>query len=83
MLRAFGPRGQVFIGGELRPLLGRVSMDVCAVDVTGLDVSVGDMAELFGLNRMLDDAAHAADTVAWELLTSVGNRVERLYLGQA
>ena len=83
VLRAFGPRGQVFIGGELRPLLGRVSMDVCAVDVTGLDVSVGDMAELFGLNRMLDDAAHAADTVAWELLTSVGNRVERLYLGQA
>lgn len=80
VLRAFSPRGQVFIGGALRPIVGRISMDVCAIDVTGLDLAVGDPAELFGPNRMLDDAAHAAGTVAWELLTSVGNRVERVYL---
>jgi len=81
VLRAYSPRGQAYIGGELRSLLGRVSMDVCAVDATDLDVRVGDPVELFGANRPLDDAAAAADTVAWELLTSVGSRVPRRYIG--
>ena len=56
-------------------------MDVCAVDVTGLEVAVGDAVELFGPNRPLDEAAAAAGTVAWELLTSVGPRVQRRYVG--
>ncbi|MFN5615445.1 MAG: alanine racemase C-terminal domain-containing protein, partial [Brevundimonas sp.] len=60
-------------------LLGRVSMDVCAVDVTGLEVPVGDMAELFGSMRRLDDQAAAAGTSAYELQTSVNARVPRLY----
>ena len=81
VLRSYSPAGQVQIGGALRPIVGRVSMDVCAVDVTGLEVAVGDPVELFGPNRALDDAAAAAGTVAWELLTSVGPRVTRLYTG--
>lgn len=81
VLRAFSPAGQVFVSGETRPIAGRVSMDLLAVDVTGLDVAVGDAVELFGPNRMLDDAARAAGTVSWELLTSVGERVERTYVG--
>jgi alanine racemase len=81
VLRSYSPRGRVFVGGALSPIIGRVSMDVCAVDVTGLDVGVGDAAELFGPNRMLDEAAAAAGTVAWELLTSVGPRVSRAYVG--
>jgi alanine racemase len=80
VLRAYSPRGLVHAGGELRPIVGRVSMDVCAVDVTGLDVAVGDHVELFGPNRMLDDAAGAAGTIAYELLTSVNARVPRLYV---
>lgn len=79
VLRSYSPRGAAFIDGETRPIVGRVSMDVCAVDVTGLDVAVGDPIELFGPNRLLDDAAAAAGTVAWELLTSVSRRVSRLY----
>ena len=81
VLRSYSPAGRVWIAGALRPIVGRVSMDVCAVDVTGLEVAVGDTAELFGPNRMLDDAAAAAGTVAWELLTSVGPRVLRTYVG--
>jgi len=81
VLRSYSPRGLVFAGGALCPIVGRVSMDVCAVDVTGVEVAVGDAAELFGANRMLDDAAGAAGTVAWELLTSVGPRVTRRYVG--
>lgn len=79
VLRSYSPSGQVFIAGQLRPIVGRVSMDVCAVDVTGLDVAVGDTVELFGPNRMLDDAATAAGTIAYELLTSVTARVPRSF----
>lgn len=81
VLRSYSPRGEVFVGGALRPILGRVSMDVCAVDVTGLEVAVGDRVELFGGRRMLDDAAAAAGTVSWELLTSVSARVPRTWVG--
>jgi alanine racemase len=56
-------------------------MDVCAVDVTGLGVAVGDRVELFGPNRMLDEAAEAAGTIAYELLTSITARVPRVYVG--
>lgn len=72
-------QGQVHLGGRLCPMVGRVSMDVCAVDVTGVDVRVGDRAELFGANRLLDEAASAAGTIAYELLTSVTARVPRRY----
>lgn len=81
LLRRYSPDGVVFVAGETRPILGRVSMDVCAVDVTGLDVAVGDRVELYGANRMIDDAATAADTISYELLTSITARVPRVYVG--
>lgn len=81
VMRATSPRGQVFVAGALRPILGRISMDALAVDVTGLDVVEGDQVELFGPNRPIDDAAHDTGTIAYELLTSVGGRVDRTYAG--
>ena len=81
LLRSYSPGGQAFIGGALRPIVGRVSMDVCAVDIGDLNVSVGDRVELFGPNRLLDDAAAAAGTISYELLTSITLRVPRLYVG--
>jgi alanine racemase len=83
LLRSMSPNGQVWVAGALRPMLGRVSMDVIAVDVTGADVSLGDSVELFGASRPVDEAATAAGTISYELLTSIGNRCERRYLGQA
>lgn len=80
VLRSSSPDGCVFVAGELRPIVGRISMDVCAVDVTGLKVAVGDRVELFGPNRMLDDAAAAAGTISYELLSSVTARVPRVYV---
>lgn len=81
VLRSNSPDGQVWIAGELRPLLSRVSMDVIAVDVTGLDVTAGDNAEVFGAHRFVDDAATAAGTISYELLTSIHGRVARSYIG--
>jgi alanine racemase len=83
LIRATGTSGSgmVWVNGETRRILGRVSMDVIAVDITGLDVSVGDPVELFGANRLVDDAAKAAGTISYEMLTSVMSRVPRAYVG--
>ena len=83
LIRATGTSGagQVWVKGETRRILGRVSMDVIAVDITGLDVAVGDSIELFGANRLVDDAARAAGTISYEMLTSVMPRVPRAYVG--
>ena len=81
LLRSFAPGGQVWLAGALRPILGRVSMDVIAVDVTGADVGIGDPCEIYGPNRPIDDQAAAAGTIAYELLTSITPRVPRAYAG--
>lgn len=81
LLRSYSPAGRVILGGRAAPLLGRVSMDVSAADVSGLDVAVGEEAEFFGPNRRIDDAAQAAGTIAYELQTSITARVPRTYAG--
>ncbi|CAN5381299.1 alanine racemase [soil metagenome] len=82
LLRSYSTgSGQVWLNGALRPLLGRVSMDVIAVDITDADAALGDAVELFGNHRLLDDAANAAGTITYELLTSILPRVPRVYLG--
>ena len=82
IFRSNSPEGRVWAAGALRPVLGRVSMDVIAIDVTDADVSLGDHVELFGANRPVDDAAAAAGTISYELLTSIGNRCDRTYVDQ-
>lgn len=79
--RAAHPRGMAFVTGEKRRLLGRVSMDLLAVDVTGLPAKAGDRVELLGPNILLDDAAAAAGTTSYEILLRLGRRAERVYRG--
>lgn len=81
VLRSTSPHGQVWAGGELRPIVGRISMDLTAIDVTGLSVAPGDLVEFFGPHRPIDDAATDAGTIAYELLTAVSPRVPRVYVG--
>ena len=81
VLRSYSPRGKVWLAGALRPIVGRVSMDVIAVHVTDTDVAAGDLCEIYGPNRNIDDQATAAGTIAYELLTSITPRVPRVYVG--
>ena len=72
-----------FIAGHRVPVLGRISMDLTAFDVTDLGadaVSAGDTIELFGPNIPLGEAARAAGTISYELLTSIGKRYHRVYV---
>ena len=80
MSSVFGGKAQVFLNGQRCPIVGRVSMDMVAVDVTDHPAERGDWAEFFGQNISLDDAAGTAGTISWELLTHLGNRYARHYI---
>ena len=76
------PAGYGFIAGYQVPILGRVTMDQTMFDVTDVpDVKASDFIELFGPNISLDNAARAAGTIGYELLTSLGRRYNRVYVG--
>ncbi|ATU73144.1 alanine racemase [Komagataeibacter rhaeticus] len=65
------------------PILGRISMDSTTVDVTGVPESVLDQAthvDMIGPRRSVDDVAHAAGTIGYEVLTALGSRFHRVYL---
>jgi len=81
--RASHPNGQAWFDGARRRLLGRVSMDLLAIDITDCDAArPGAMVELFGPNLPIDDAATAAGTSAYELLTRVAPRARRVVIGR-
>jgi alanine racemase len=66
----------VFIDGRVLPLVGRVSMDMIAIDVSRLpDVAVGATVELWGRNLPVEHVASAAGTIAYELLCGISQRV--------
>jgi alanine racemase len=79
--RLLSNRGAALVAGERRPIVGRVSMDLTAVDVTGLPVRPGDWIEFFGRGIALDEIAAWAETIAYEVLTGLGARLDRIYLG--
>jgi alanine racemase len=75
------PGARAFVRGSSAPLIGRVSMDLLAIDVTHIHgVERGDRVELFGPNVSVDEVAGHAGTIGYELLTGLGRRFERVYL---
>ncbi len=82
--RATNGPAQAYIGGKRCPVIGRVSMDMMAVDVTAVPVDLcqrGTRAELIGRNIAIDETAEWAGTISYELLTRLGQRFTRLYSG--
>lgn len=70
----------VYLNHQVASLVGRVSMDLISIDVTDIiDVEIGDIVELWGDNIPVSLVAKHADTIAYELLTGVSNRVKRIY----
>lgn len=73
--RGFSGRGAALLGGTVLPLIGRVSMDLIAIDVTGNDVAEGDWLAIdFDLPR----AGAQSGMSQYELLTGMGARFERI-----
>lgn len=81
LIRAAGPRGAAWIGGRRVPFAGRVSMDLITLDVTDCPCAPGDMVELLGPHQGIDALAEMAGTIGHEVLTSLGGRYQRSYIG--
>jgi alanine racemase len=72
--------GHVFIGGRLAPVVGSVCMDMTMIDITDIDgVLEGDTVEIFGPNLPVEQVAEWCQTIPYEVMTSVSQRVKREY----
>ena len=71
--------GTVLINGCKAPITGTICMDMCMVDVTGTNAREGDRAIIFGDDLPVSEVATALGTISYEVLTSVGQRVKRVY----
>jgi alanine racemase len=74
--------GEVFIKGKRAKVFGNVSMDLIAVDVTGMDVQEGDSVEIFGDHITITEIAEKLNTIPYEILTGVSRRVKRVYFSE-
>ncbi|MDN3547411.1 bifunctional UDP-N-acetylmuramoyl-tripeptide:D-alanyl-D-alanine ligase/alanine racemase [Mucilaginibacter aquaedulcis] len=79
-LRAFGNGvGKMMIKGTLVPTVGNITMDMCMLDVSGLDVSEGDEVIVFDEQYRIEELARQIGTIPYEILTNVSQRVKRVY----
>jgi len=82
--RALGSRGVAFLRGHRAPVVGRISMDLTTIDISRVPADVarpGAAAELIGPHVDVDAVAAAAGTIGYEILTGLGQRVARRYVG--
>ncbi len=71
--------GRVLINGQSAPIIGSVCMDMCMADVTGIDCREDDSVLLFGEGQSVSKIAEWMGTIPYEVLTTVGQRVKRIY----
>ena len=84
VLRSASPGAYASVDGRSCPIIGRISMDLIAIDVTDVpQAREGAYAQLLGPTLPIDAFAAAAGTLAYEVLTRLGPRIERRYAGGA
>lgn len=84
-LRAASNTAEVAVNGRLVPVVGRVSMDMHAIDITDLGeetLRAGDLVEVFGPDQWVDATAEKSGTIPHEFLTRLGKRYHRRYTGK-
>ncbi len=79
LIRAMGAGATLTFDGRKLPVIGRVSMDLITVDITGI-AEVPEHLQLIGLHQSVDTVAGFAGTIGYEILTSLGSRYDRVYL---
>lgn len=72
-------RGKMLVNGKLAPVIGNVCMDMTMLDITGIEVKEGDDVIIFGEALPVAQIAGWADTIAYEILTGISQRVKRVY----
>ena len=83
--RSLSPGGAAWFDGIRLPMVGRISMDSLMLDISALpdDLPAGSFVELIGPHQSIDDIAADAGTISYEILTGLGRRFYREYVGLA
>lgn len=81
VFRSLSNRGHVAVHGVRAPIIGRISMDLLTFDLTDVPgpLQAGDEIEIVGSTIPLEEIAQSADTIAYEILTSLSRRARRSY----
>lgn len=67
------------VNGQKAPYVGNICMDVAMIDLTGIDCKEGDTVEIFGEHLPVTVLSDVLGTIPYEVLTSISNRVKRIY----
>lgn len=83
--RLLTSKGEAFIKNKKVPIVGKICMDQCMLDVTDIeDIKDGDEAVLFGYAReeypSIDEIAHKLNTINYEIMCMIGRRIPRVYI---
>ena len=73
-------KASFMVNGHRAPTIGNICMDMTMLDVTGLDVKVGDTVTIFGDSPAITELAEILGTIPYEILTSVPRRIERIVI---
>ncbi|MBO5958069.1 MAG: bifunctional UDP-N-acetylmuramoyl-tripeptide:D-alanyl-D-alanine ligase/alanine racemase [Bacteroidales bacterium] len=68
-----------YVNGQAAPIIGNICMDMCMIDLTEIDCKEDDTAILFNEDYPVERIAEACDTIPYEILTSISQRVKRIY----
>ena len=68
-----------YVNDKAAPIIGNICMDMCMIDLTGIDCIEGDTAILFNEEYPVERIAEACNTIPYEILTSISQRVKRIY----
>ncbi len=71
--------GYCLVNGQKAPYVGNICMDVAMIDVTDIDCQEGDMVEIFGENLPITVLSDVLETIPYEVMTAVSNRVKKVY----
>ena len=73
-------RASFLLNGKRVPTIGNICMDMCMLDITGVEAKVGDTVTIFGKEPTISELAEILGTIPYEILTSVPRRIERVVL---
>jgi len=66
------------VNGHSAPTIGSICMDMCMLDITGIEAQVGDIVTIFGENPTVQSLAQILDTIPYEILTGIDRRLKRV-----
>lgn len=71
--------GKFYINGKLAPIVGNICMDMCMIDLRGIEAAEGDEVIVFGEEYPINEISTQMKTIPYEVFTSISRRVKRIY----